>query len=91
MDKQYEVLQTLSSMVAEAPQPTQYQCIPRELILRLPLDWADIYTSLVALEKKGMVQIFQADGIKYSITQQGIDKVCELLDQPEQGVEMPYR
>jgi hypothetical protein len=83
MDKQYEVLQTLSSMVAEAPQPTQYQCIPRELILRLPFDWADIYTSLVALEKGGYVQLYEADGVKYSITQKGIDKAWELLDQSE--------
>ena len=86
MDNQYEVLQTLSSMVAEALQPTQYRCIPRELILRLPFDWAEIYTCLAALEKKGYVQIFQADGIRYSITQQGINKVCEMLDQPERDV-----
>lgn len=83
MDNQYEVLQTLSSMVAEAPQPTQYQCIPRELILRLPFDWAEIHTCLTALEKKGYVQIFQADGVKYSITQKGIDKACELIDRSE--------
>lgn len=83
MDKQYEVLQTLSSMVAEAPQPTQYRCIPRELILRLSFDWADIYSCLVVLEQKGFVQLFKEDGIKYSITQNGINKACELIDLTE--------
>jgi hypothetical protein len=91
MDKQYEVLQTLSSMVAEAPQPTQYQCIPRELILRLPFDWAEIYTCLAALEQKGYVQLFQADGIKYSITQQGIDSAWELIDQSEKKDELSLK
>ena len=91
MDKQYEVLQTLSSMVAEAPQPTQYRCIPRDLILRLPFDWAEIYTCLAELEKKGYVQIFQADGVRYSITQQRIDRVCEMLDLPERDSVDSYK
>lgn len=91
MDKQTQVLLTLSSMVAEAPQPTQYQCIPRELILRLPFDWADIYTSLLNLEKEGYVQIFEADGVRYSITQKGIDKACELIDQTERLEELSLK
>jgi len=70
-------------MVADVPQPTQYRCIPRELMLRIPFDWAEIYTCLVKLAEDELVEIFQADGIRYSITQKGIDKVCEILDEQE--------
>ena len=73
MENRYKILQTLSAMVQEAPQPTQYQCIPREIILRSSLDWAEIYTSLVALQEEELVKIFDADGIRFSVTQRGLD------------------
>lgn len=72
------VLRTLSQMAGESPQPTLYQFIPRELILRLPIDWSAIYSSLLVLEDEGAVQIFQADSLKFSITQNGVDKVKDL-------------
>ena len=72
MNNKYRVLQVLASMVQDAPQPTQYQCIPRELILRLPFDWAEIYSALVELEKEGLVKMFQVDGITFSITEEGM-------------------
>ena len=74
MEIRYKTLQTLASLVKEAPQPTQYQCLPRQLILLSSFDWATIYAHLVVLEKEGLVQIVQADKIQFSITQAGIEK-----------------
>lgn len=91
MENKYEVLQTLSSMVADVPQPTQYRCMPRELMLRMPLDWSEIYTCLAELEKEDLVEIFQADGIRYSITQKGIDKVCDMLDEQERQTTVSFK
>jgi predicted transcriptional regulator len=73
MKNRHKILQTLSAMVQGAQQPTNYQCIPREIILRSSLDWAEIYTSLVMLQNEGFVTIIDADGIRFSITQKGLD------------------
>jgi hypothetical protein len=67
------VLVTLAQMVAESAQPTLYQFIPRELILRMPIDWSIIFSCLTALEEEGAVQIFHADTIQFSITEKGIE------------------
>jgi len=67
------VLSTLAQMVAESAQPSLYQFIPRELILRLPIDWSAIYFCLSLLEEEGAVRIFHADTIRFSITQKRID------------------
>lgn len=74
MDIRFQTLQTLASVVQEMPQPTQYQCLPRQLILLSSFDWASIYSHLVALEKEGFVEIVQADNIQFSITESGIKK-----------------
>lgn len=67
------VLYTLAQMVAESAQPSLYQFIPRELILRLPMDWSAIFSCLSALEEEGSVQIFHGDTIQFSITEKGIE------------------
>lgn len=72
MENRELVLHTLAQMVAESAQPTLYQFIPRELILRLPIEWSEIYNCLAELEEKGAVQIFHADTVKFSITEKGI-------------------
>lgn len=76
MEIRYHTLRLLWELVQEAPQPTQYQCMPRELILRSQFDWANIYTHLVSLEKEGLVVIMQADTLQFSITQKGLDKAA---------------
>ncbi|MBY0386513.1 hypothetical protein K2X05_15255 [bacterium] len=60
----------------EAPQPTQYQCLPRQLILLSPFDWATIFTHLEELEREGLVEIVQADNIQFSITRLGMEKAA---------------
>ena len=74
MDIRFETLRVLASIVIDAPQPTQYQCFPRQLILVSSYDWATIYAHLVELEREGFVQIVQADNIQFSITEAGIEK-----------------
>ena len=78
METRYQTLQTLNTLVKDTPNPTQYQCLPRQLILYLIFDWATIYSHLVELEKEGLVKIVQVDNIQFSITQDGIEKVCSL-------------
>ena len=75
METRYQTLQTLYTLVKDTPNPTQYQCLPRQLILFLTFDWGTIYSHLVVLEKEGLVQIVQADNIQFSITQKGIEKL----------------
>ena len=82
MDNKFQILVTLWSLVKEIPQPTQYQCLPRQLILLSNLDWAMIYAHLVALEKEGLVQIIQADNIQFSITQSGIEMAESFKNAP---------
>lgn len=76
MEIRYQTLQTLASIVKDTPQPTQYQCLPRQLILLSSYDWATIYAHLLALEKEGLVMLVQADNIQFSITQAGIEKAA---------------
>lgn len=78
MEQKDLVLHTLVEMVAESAQPTLYQFIPRELILRLPLDWSTIFTCLTALGEEGAVQLFHADTVTFSITQKGLDMAKSL-------------
>ncbi len=73
METRYQTLQTLYALVKETPNPTQYQCLPRQLILFLTFDWATIYSHLIALANDGLVQISQAENIQFSITQAGIE------------------
>ncbi|MBY0482284.1 MAG: hypothetical protein K2Q21_13065 [Chitinophagaceae bacterium] len=78
MENHYQTLRLLASIVSELPQPTQYQCLPRQLILLSSFDWATIFTHLQLLEKEGLVTISQADTIQFSITKEGISKAATL-------------
>lgn len=80
------VLVTLAQMVADSAQPTLYQFIPRELILRMPIDWSVIFSCLTTLAEEGAVQIFHADTIQFSITEKGIELSKHLTIQPTNSV-----
>lgn len=79
MTAKYKILQTLAVVLKEAKQPSQYQFIPREIILRCELDWSEIYLNLLELEKEELLQLFTADGLKFSVTQKGLNK-AKLLE-----------
>ena len=76
MESRFETLRLLATLVSDAPQPTQYQCLPRQLILLSSYDWATIYSHLLELKKEKFVQIVQADNIQFSITQGGIERAA---------------
>ncbi len=76
MESRFHTLRLLATLVSDAPQPTQYQCLPRQLILLSSYDWATIYSHLLELEKEKFVQIVQADNIQFSITQDGIKRAA---------------
>lgn len=76
-----EILQALAGIVADIPHPTQYQFIPRDLILHLPFGWSEIQECLNDMADNGMVHIYKSDIYTYSITQKGLDKMRILLDQ----------
>ncbi|MES2005893.1 MAG: hypothetical protein V4450_15350 [Bacteroidota bacterium] len=78
MDNKYQILQTIATLVKDIPQPTQYQCLPRQLILLSSLDWSGIYSHLLSLESEGLVQVVQADNVQYSITEKGLEKAALL-------------
>lgn len=78
MDNRYQILVTLWSLVKEIPQPTQYQCQPRQLILLSSFDWATIYSHLLSLQNEELVIIVQADTLQFSITQKGMDEAVSL-------------
>jgi predicted transcriptional regulator len=78
MLNQYDTLKTLSLITEESPKPTQYQCTPRELILRSTSDWDKINRDLHKLESEEYVQITKADKILFSITMKGMNKILAL-------------
>ena len=78
MLEQYETLKTLSLIAEGSPKPTQYQCTPRELILRSNADWEKINKDLQTLASEALVQIVRADTPLFSITSKGIDKMLSL-------------
>jgi len=82
MLEQYETLKTLSLIAEESPKPTQYQCTPREMILKSNADWDRISRDLFALQSESLVEITKADTIRFSITTKGIEKINSLEGRP---------
>ena len=79
METRYQTLTTLYTLVKDTPQPTQYQCVPRQLILLMHFDWANIYKHLLALEFEGLVRIVLADNVLFSITEAGCRKAVSII------------
>lgn len=78
MLNEYDTLRTLSLIAEESPKPTQYLCTPREMILKSNSDWDKINNDLKTLAAKSFVQITHADTIRFSITEEGIQKIHTL-------------
>lgn len=83
MENRFQTLQLLANLVKDIPQPKNYQCLPRQLILLSSFDWATLYAHLLELEKEELVQVVQADNIQFSITQKGIEKAALLETEKE--------
>lgn len=75
MEAHYKTLQTIYNITRKDPQPTSYQCRPREIILRQYQDWTVIQQDLTLLEEEGLVITSQKDTLIITITPSGIQKI----------------
>ena len=75
MEAHYKTLQTIYNITVQDPQPTTYQCRPREIILRQFQDWTVIQQDLTLLEEEGLVTTNQKDTLIITITTDGIQKI----------------
>jgi len=75
MEAHYKTLQTIYNITVQDPQPTTYQCRPREIILRQFQDWNVIQQDLILLEEEGLVTTNQKDTLIITITPDGIQKI----------------
>lgn len=68
-----DVLAMIYQIVKEEPQPLACPCKPRELILRMLLDWTVIVEAVKVLELAEMVSTVQKDTMEICITQKGLE------------------
>jgi DNA-binding MarR family transcriptional regulator len=79
MEQRYQTLKTVYEIAKNDPNPTTYLCRPREIILRLFLDWDIIQQHLKSLEEEGLITTRKfVDTIVFSITAEGIEKTVQL-------------
>ncbi len=82
MLNQYATLKILAQIAESSAKPTQYQCTPREMILRSDSDWEKMNQDLQKLESESLVQISHTANIQFSITSKGLEKICALEGKP---------
>ncbi|MEI9945990.1 MAG: hypothetical protein WDN26_17435 [Chitinophagaceae bacterium] len=75
MQPHYQLLQTIYGIVKNDPQPEQYGCRPRELILRSLQEWSVIQQQLQLLEEEEMITTEQQDTLIIRITHAGLERV----------------
>ena len=76
METKYRTLQTLYDIVKTKPNPQDYQCTPRQIILRLLLEWDVILQHLNSLAEEDLVTVQKIENsVGISITLQGIEKL----------------
>ena len=83
METRYQVLLTLYSIVKNDPQPTSYNCRPREIILRQWQDWSVIVQHVILLQEEGLVLTEQRDTLLIKITAEGIQKALLLNEEKD--------
>jgi predicted transcriptional regulator len=74
MQDRYHLLRTIYEIVKNDPQPEQYGCRPRELILRQLQEWAVIQQQLQMLEQEELVTTQQQDTLIIRITAAGLER-----------------
>lgn len=74
MQPHYILLRTIYEIVKNDPQPEQYGCRPRELILRSLQEWSVIQQQLQLLEEEEMVTTEQQDTLIIRITHMGLER-----------------
>ena len=79
MKDHYQTLRTIYEITKHDPEPQTYLCRPREIILRLFMDWSIIQQHLKILEDEKLITTKQLDTLIISITTAGI-KLLENKD-----------
>lgn len=74
MQDHYKLLRTIYQIVKNDPQPEQYGCRPRDLILRQLQEWSVIQRQLQMLEEEELVTMEQQDTLIIRITASGLEK-----------------
>lgn len=74
MQDHYHLLRTIYEIVKNDPQPEQYGCRPRELILRQLQEWTVIQQQLQILEQEELVTTQQQDTLIIRITAAGLKR-----------------
>jgi predicted transcriptional regulator len=74
MQDHYHLLRTIYEIVKNDPQPEQYGCRPRELILRQLQEWTVIQQQLQMLEQEELVTTQQQDTLIIRITAAGLER-----------------
>ncbi|MES1222630.1 MAG: hypothetical protein ABUT20_44455 [Bacteroidota bacterium] len=80
MQPHYRTLLVIYDIVKNDPQPTSYQCRPRELILRQMSDWSIIQDHISILKSEELITTKQLDTMVISITPQGIEKITSFTE-----------
>jgi DNA-binding MarR family transcriptional regulator len=78
MEAHYQTLKTIYDIAGNDPQPETYGCRPREMILRLFVDWSVIHQHLKILEQEGLITTAQLNTLIVRIRLEGIEKLREL-------------
>ncbi|HVZ56077.1 MAG TPA: hypothetical protein VG870_05415 [Chitinophagaceae bacterium] len=92
MQDHQSLLHTLFDIVKHDPQPENYACRPRELILRRLQDWSVIHEELRQLELQGLVSTEQQDTLIIRMTPAGFARMQEpdsLIGQGAPSPELP--
>lgn len=80
MQAHYHLLHTIYDIVKNDPQPENYGCRPRELILRQLQEWSVIQQQLELLEQEGMIVTEQQNTLIIRITGNGLQKIIRQDD-----------
>jgi DNA-binding MarR family transcriptional regulator len=78
MEARYHTLKTIYDIAGDDPQPETYACRPREMILRLFVDWSVIHQHLRILEEEGLITTAQLNTLIVRISREGIEKLHQL-------------
>lgn len=79
MTPSYELLNAIYSIIKDVPQPLQYNCTTRELMLRLNGNWSN--ETLEQLQQEELIQV-KKSGISFVVvlTEKGLKHAQEHAD-----------
>lgn len=79
MQDHHQLLLTIYEIVKNDPQPENYGCRPRELILRQLQEWSVIHQRLQLLQEEELIRMEQQDTLVIRITPSGLEKARQVI------------